>query len=145
MDILNHDPPQVLWISLEHFQKMQADAIARMPEEACGLVAGREGRTAQIFPITNTLHSPVRFRMDPQEQWHAFQQIEAGSWELLAIYHSHPTGFSSPSRTDLAECTYPEVIQLIWSPKDGEWRCRGYVIQAGRATEVTIESTAERA
>lgn len=107
---------------------MLADVRERAPEEACGLLAGKVTRVLQVFAITNELHSPVRFRMDPQEQWTAFEEIEKLGLELLAIYHSHPGGPAGLSPTDLAEAAYPGAIYLVWAPANSRWQCRGFVI-----------------
>jgi hypothetical protein len=52
--------------------QMRLHVTAAAPLEACGLVAGQPGRGVAVFPITNELHSPVRYRMDPHEQLAAF-------------------------------------------------------------------------
>lgn len=108
------------------------------PAEACGLVAGQDGRAEGIIPVTNSLQSPVRFRMDPQEQLAAFEWIEQQGLELLAIYHSHPAGPATPSATDIAEWYYPETAALIWSPLGEEWSCRGFSLVGGQAREVEV-------
>lgn len=117
---------------------MRADVQARLPHEACGLVGGLELHALHIYPVTNALHSPVRFRMDPNEQVHVFLELERRGWDLLAIYHSHPAGPDHPSPTDLAEAAYPEAVNLIWALKGGQWGCRGFVIQGDRFTETPI-------
>ena len=66
--------------------------------------------------------------MDAQEQIEAFLEMEKDDQEMLAIYHSHPTGPEIPSETDRAEFAYPGVITLIWFPKDDTWDCRAYWI-----------------
>jgi hypothetical protein len=56
------------------------------------MLAGREGKTEIVLPVTNVDHSPYRFRMHPAEQVRSLMAIEAMGLELLAIYHSHPEG-----------------------------------------------------
>jgi proteasome lid subunit RPN8/RPN11 len=138
VDILNHQPGSVIQLKPEHWEKMRSDVDYRAPEEACGLVAGLGSSSTAVFPITNLLHSLVRYRMDPQEQLAAFQWIDDHNWTLLAIYHSHPHGPHGPSRTDIAETTYPGVIYLIWSRLRRVWDCRGYLIQGGEVAEVPL-------
>ena len=117
---------------------MLADVEQRKPQEACGLIAGIENRCLAVFPISNALHSPVRFRMEPGEQLETFMRIDENDWELLAIYHSHPTGPSHPSPTDITEAAYPEAVNLIWSPKDTTWQCRGFIIRDQVVYEIPI-------
>jgi len=135
---LGSDPLQELNISQKLWQSMLADVEQRKPQEACGLIAGIENRCLAVFPISNTLHSPVRFRMEPGEQLETFMRIDENNWELLAIYHSHPSGPSHPSQTDIAEAAYPEAVNLIWSPKDASWQCRGFIIRDQQAYEIPI-------
>jgi proteasome lid subunit RPN8/RPN11 len=101
-------------------------------------VAGYEGTSCAVFPVTNVLHSPVRFLMDPEEQLAVFHQVEEQDWQLLAIYHSHLQGPEQPSPTDIAEAYYPELVNLIWSNITGAWICRGFSIQKGRVNPVPV-------
>lgn len=104
-----------LTIARSLYDQILADADARLPEEACGLLAGVEGVVQQVTPITNDLHSQTRFRMHPQEQVNAMLQMEKENLDLIAIYHSHPTGPDYPSETDLAEYNYPGIPYfLLW-------------------------------
>lgn len=124
--------PAPLW------EQMRADVQARLPQEACGLVGGLHGRALQVYPVDNALHSPVRYRMEPDDQVRIFLSLEKLGWELLAIYHSHPAGPDHPSPTDLAEAAYPEAVYLIWFPRQGEWACTGFLIQDGEYSEISI-------
>jgi proteasome lid subunit RPN8/RPN11 len=127
-----------LWLPASLWEQMRSDVQRRSPQEACGLVGGVQFHARQVFPVENELHSPVRYRMDPQEQVRIFLSLEKLGWELLAIYHSHPNGPDHPSPTDLAEAAYPETAYLIWFPRQGEWSCRGFLIQDGKYTEISI-------
>ena len=122
---------------------MESDVASRAPEEACGLVAGRREFASEIFPVTNVLHSPVEFHMDPREQLEIFQRIEAQHLTLLGIYHSHPGGPTGPSAVDLARAYYPGAVQLIWSPSKQGWSCQGFAYLEGGLQEVRIERVPE--
>lgn len=121
---------------------MRADVSLRSTEEACGMLGGRlEGNayeTRLVIPTTNTLHSPIRYQIEPQEQLAAFLTFEAQGLELVGIYHSHPQGPPYPSATDIAEAYYPEVIYLIWVQQGDEWFCSGFTIRAGRVEPAAI-------
>lgn len=118
---------------------MQDHVDACLPEEACGLLAGRDGRVRMALAVHNVLQSTTRFRMDPQGQISALGRIEDEGEELIGIYHSHPDGPPHPSATDLAEAAFPEVEYLIWSHGEGSWRCEGFHLEAGRFVPLTIE------
>lgn len=127
-----------LYLHDEHWNLMRLDILDRMSEEACGIVAGIEETSCAVFPVTNILHSAVRFRMAPEEQLDVFNQIEDQDLQLLAIYHSHLKGPDRPSPIDIAEAYYPELINLIWSNITGEWNCRGFIIDEGQVTPVPV-------
>ncbi len=127
-----------LWLPASLWEQMRSDVQTRSPQEACGLVGGLQRRALQVYPVINALHSPVRYRMQPEEQVRIFLALEKHGWDLLAIYHSHPAGPGQPSPTDLAEAAYPEAVYLIWFPQAGEWTCRGFLIQEDQYTEIPV-------
>jgi len=127
-----------LSLTLGIWRAMRRQVVRLAPLEACGLLAGMNGRVELRIGVRNADQSPARFHMEPLEQWRAFQRIESAGLELLGIYHSHPRGPDRPSPTDIAEAMYP-VVQIIWYRQDGKWRARGYRIEAGRVGEVALE------
>lgn len=138
MDFMSDKPAEKLNIKKSHWQLMITDINERSDEEACGLVAGLNQNSTAVFPVTNVLHSQVRYRMDPVEQLEVFNEIDENNWQLLAIYHSHLGGSSSPSSIDILEATYPEVVYLIWSKKQTEWVCQGYRIVREKVERVPV-------
>jgi len=127
-----------LYLRKVHWKEMFLDIQERHSEEACGMIAGVVETSCAVFPVTNILHSPARFLMDPEEQLKVFNYIEEQKWDLLAIYHSHLRGPASPSPIDIVEANYPEALSLIWSNLSGDWVCQGYLIADGRVTPVPI-------
>jgi len=130
--------PDRLRLAPAHWQKMLRHAAAEAPLEACGLLAGKDGQVQKVFPMRNAARSAVRFRLDPQEQFDIFSAMEERGLELLGIYHSHPNGPATPSRTDVAEASYP-VINLILSAAGGKWQGRGFWIESKSFHEVPLE------
>ena len=132
-----------LILSPQHRERMRGQVSQAVPEEACGIIGGViEGdtcRALEVIAISNALHSPVRYRMDPEEQWAAFQTLEKQGLELVGIYHSHPNGPEAPSPTDIAEAYYPEAVYLIWSRQGDEWDCRAFTIQDGLVEAIAIQ------
>ena len=105
--------------------------VAALPNEGCGLLAGRRARASLVadrfYPGTNRLASPSRFAMDPAEVMAALTAIDRDGHRLAAVVHSHPTTEAVPSRTDLREAYYPEALLLIVSlagetPRLRAWR-----------------------
>ena len=109
----------------------------QIPLEACGLLAGKNDRVEKVFLVQNQAQSPVRFVMDPYEQLKAFDWIDSNGLDLLGIFHSHPTGPETVSVTDIAEAAY-EVVYIICSKLGEKWSLRGFWIENGQATEITL-------
>lgn len=130
----------MLHFSHAHIQQMVEHAEACLPEEACGLVGGVDGVARLVVPVTNSLHSPVRFCMDPHEQLAAFLRFDDAGLELMAIYHSHPGGPEMPSFTDLTEWNYPGTHYLILSPDadDQRWQVNAFLMEGGEIKRVII-------
>ena len=125
-------------IQRDHLDEIQTRITADIPNESCGLIAGRENETVKVFPIDNILQSPVRYEMDPKQQIKALIEIEEEDLDLLAIYHSHPNGPPIPSQTDIAEAMYPDSVYLIFSPGPNDWISRGFIINQKDVREVQI-------
>jgi proteasome lid subunit RPN8/RPN11 len=129
---------QGLILGQDHWQQMLEHIHQHAPLEACGLLAGKAHRVERVLPIRNQAQSPVRFVMDPYEQLQAFAWIDSSGLDLLGIFHSHPAGPATASQTDIEEAAY-EVVHLIWSKDQNGWKARGFWIQNGRATEVSLQ------
>jgi [CysO sulfur-carrier protein]-S-L-cysteine hydrolase len=80
-------------------QRMVAHAQEEAPNEACGLVAFRDGVAERYLPGENALASPYRFELRPRDPADFF--LEDEGYEL-AVFHSHPETAPRPSRTDIA-------------------------------------------
>lgn len=109
------------------------------PEEACGMAAGFDHELTAVLPITNTLHSHSRFRMDGAEQVAAMLDIERRGQALMAIFHSHPDGPPELSARDLEEMQYPDCSQLLWFRDKDHWRCRAFRLDGSNVKEVRLE------
>lgn len=97
------------------YDQIQAHAKAEAPLECCGLLAGKDGAVEMIYPMTNADHSPVRYLIDPKEQFAAIKDMRAKETELTAIYHSHPETAAYPSVTDVRLAYYPDAVYIIVS------------------------------
>jgi [CysO sulfur-carrier protein]-S-L-cysteine hydrolase len=127
-----------LTLNQQQMDQMLRHVEQHAPLEACGLLAGKNGRVQAVLPVRNQAHSPVRFVMDPYEQLQAFDWIDSQALELLAIFHSHPAGPETASATDISEAAY-EVVHIIWSRTQGEWKARGFWLTNGHALNVALQ------
>jgi proteasome lid subunit RPN8/RPN11 len=126
-----------LLLDQTHCHEMIRHVEEQKPLEACGLLAGKNNRVEKVIFVRNQAQSPVRFVMDPYEQLRAFEWIESQALELVGIFHSHPAGPGTISATDIAEAAY-EVVHLIWSRPRVQWQARGFWLEHGQATEITL-------
>jgi proteasome lid subunit RPN8/RPN11 len=127
-----------LELSNSLLQEMITYVDQHMPLEACGVLAGKAARAEKMLGVLNQAQSPVRFVMDPYEQLHAFDWIDSNGFDLVGIFHSHPTGPETVSPTDIAEAAYA-VVHVVLSHADTQWQARGFWIEDGKASEVTLQ------
>lgn len=122
----------------KHWDRMRSEVRGLVREEACGLLAGIESEVMHVIPVTNILHSPNRYRMDPREQLAALQQIEAQGQSVVGIYHSHVAGPSGLSEIDIIEAAYLDAAYLVWSKALSTWQCRAFRIRDRQAIEIEL-------
>jgi proteasome lid subunit RPN8/RPN11 len=86
---------------------MVAHAREDLPNECCGILAGRGARAEKLYRIANAEKSPFRYRMDDKELMKALREIDDDDRELLVIYHSHVKHPAYPSATDVRMAQWP--------------------------------------
>jgi proteasome lid subunit RPN8/RPN11 len=138
--------PTVIHIPADLREAMVGQAVRELPDEACGLLAGRttdgEARTEHLFPMTNADHSPMTYRLDAEEQLRAFNEIEQKGWDLVGIFHSHTHTEAYPSETDRRQAFYPEAHYVVVSLLDrNNPLLRAFTIRDGRVEEQEVTIT----
>ena len=109
------------------------------PNECCGLIGGMDGEARTIYRARNAEASPLRYNLDPQDQFRIMTSMEESGEELSAIYHSHTASPAYPSQTDINLAAYPDTLYLIVSLADSERPLRGFRINDGEVTEVDLD------
>ncbi len=120
-----------LQIQRRHLLEMITHAREEAPNEACGILAGSDGRVLRLYRARNALRSPTSYRLYPQEQYRIFKDVEDRGLEILGIYHSHPSSPPIPSETDIGQAYSSEVVYVLISLTDPE----GPQVRAFRITE----------
>ncbi len=105
----------MLAISQDQMETILRHVRSAAPLEACGLLAGRGATVLRVYPLSNEDRSEVSYRLNPEEQYHVFVEIEAQGQQLIGIYHSHPQTVAYPSTRDIEAAYYPEAVYLIVS------------------------------
>lgn len=94
------------------------DARSSVPEEACGILAGKNYVVERVIPISNKAENrEKRYLMDKAEMFSAFKEMRVNGLDLVGIYHSHPFTDAYPSATDCELAFYPEAAYIIVSLK----------------------------
>lgn len=118
------------------FKEIVEHGLREFPNEACGLLAGKDGRPVKIFAMRNADASPASYRLDPKEQLKVFDEIDEEGLDLLGIYHSHTHSEAYPSETDRRQAFYPDAYYLLLSLQERENPVlRAFRILDGEVTE----------
>jgi proteasome lid subunit RPN8/RPN11 len=102
------------------FKEMVEHGLREFPNEACGLLAGKDGVPVKFFAMSNLDASPASYRLDPREQLRVFDELDEEGWDLLGIFHTHTHSEAYPSETDKKLAFYPETSYLVMSLSDRE-------------------------
>lgn len=115
---------------------IEAHAARAAPEEACGVLVGRDGVVARAVAVRNAHPRPEdAFLLEPQELLAAVLAAEGDGVDVLGFYHSHPRGPPRPSATDAREATWPDAVHLlVWPGGHGAWRST-----RGRLVPIAVE------
>ncbi len=92
-------------------EALVAHAESEAPNEACGLLAFRDGVAERYLPATNAAASEFRFELKPADPMDFFLEDDG---YVLGIFHSHLSSPPRPSRTDVENI--------------GQWQRRPYLI-----------------
>ncbi|MDE7303143.1 MAG: M67 family metallopeptidase [Oscillospiraceae bacterium] len=106
------------------FEKIHKYALAELPNEACGLIAGTESdgvkRVEKVYLLTNIDKSEEHFSLDPKEQLAAVKDMRQNGFVPLGNWHSHPSSPSRPSDEDKRLAYDSKASYMIMSLIDRE-------------------------
>ena len=115
-----------------------AHARAGLPNEACGILAGLDGRVERFFPAESDQPSPYYYRIESRDQIRIMNAIDDAGLDLLGIYHSHTSSPAYPSRTDAEQAFWPDAVYVIVSLAGADPDVRGYRIHDMSITEEAL-------
>jgi [CysO sulfur-carrier protein]-S-L-cysteine hydrolase len=105
----------MLILPKDALEKIIAQCIRELPNEACGILAGKDGRVEKVFEMTNTDKSAATFFMDAKEQLKVMKELRSSGLEMAGIYHSHVASRAYPSSHDVEMAFYPDASYVIVS------------------------------
>ncbi len=129
-------------LSRELFSQIVKHCIDELPDEACGILAGKNGVVEKAYAMRNADKSPENFLMDPQEQLKVMKDIRNLGLEMTGIYHSHVASQAYPSERDLELAFYPQTSYCIVTLKDrNNPLMRAFKIIGGKISEEELKIT----
>ena len=127
------------------FGRMVEQAKAEAPVEACGILAGSDGKVEKLYKMINADKSCDHFMMEPKEQFTVVKDIRSAGLKMLAIYHSHPQTPARLSAEDIRLALTPDVIYVIVSVQDAKRpNVKGFLIENGNVMEVPVRILSKR-
>lgn len=114
----------MITLTKSHLNEMEDHARAAKPNEACGILAGRENLVEMVYPCKNVSENPTsHYTIAPEELILVFNKVDERGLEIIGFYHSHPAGPMSPSNIDHATATWHGHSYVILRPGGvGSWR-----------------------
>jgi proteasome lid subunit RPN8/RPN11 len=111
------------------------------------MIASRDGEAVAVHRARNAAASPLRYIIDPSEQYRIMEAIEGAGQDLGIIYHSHTRSDPVPSQTDinLAKLggtdtpAFPGTLYLIVGVKSDEPDLRTWSIVGDEVTQVELQ------
>jgi proteasome lid subunit RPN8/RPN11 len=105
------------------------------PLEACGLIAGRNGRGRKLYRCSNSSGDEHHYEISVGEVYRASLDADRYGWTLLGSWHSHPEGPDRLSDDDLAGAPdIPGWVHVLVSFADGEGTLRAFILRNDRTT-----------
>ena len=105
--------------------EMIEHARAELPNECCGILAGRGDSVERVFKARNADDSPYTFYIDDRDLLRIQEEIDDLGLDLLGFYHSHTWSPARPSKTDVARA-YPQDAQT--GHRSATYPDAGYII-----------------
>ena len=129
-----------LEIPSDIFVRMLEQARAEAPVEACGILAGSDGKVEKLYTMRNADQSPYHCMMEPKEQFAVVKDIRAAGLKMLALYHSHPETPARPSEEDIRLALTPDVVYVIISLRNPDAPAvKGFIINDHNIDTVPVE------
>lgn len=112
-------------ITSKAMRGIAALAQRAVPEEACGVLVGRDGEHAMIehaWGLGNQAqrYRHRRFRIAPEQLVEHAARARALRLDIIGFFHSHPEGDALPSARDVREGSgWPGYVNAIYACKPG--------------------------
>ncbi|HEU4760097.1 MAG TPA: M67 family metallopeptidase [Dehalococcoidia bacterium] len=95
--------------------EMVEHARQDLPNEACGIIAGKDGQAVKLFRARNAEASPYRYSVHTDDLFRIWRECEQNGWEFFVVYHSHVDSEAYPSATDVRLAYWAEPFYVVVS------------------------------
>jgi proteasome lid subunit RPN8/RPN11 len=130
----------VLKLPQKHIDEMIAHAKEDVPNECCGIIAGKDGEAKKLYRAINAEASPYRYSVDPKDLLRIYRDVDSNGWDVHVIYHSHTHTEAYPSQTDIRLAAWEDAYYVLVSLMDDDNPVvRAFRIQEGEVTEEDVE------
>jgi proteasome lid subunit RPN8/RPN11 len=130
----------MLTLKKDLLEKLLKQIKEEFPNEACGILAGKEGKVKNVYEMANIDKSPATYFMDAKEQLLVMKDMRNLGLEMVGIYHSHVASPAYPSAHDIEMAFYPEVSYVIISLNDKDNpTVRSFKIEEGKIAEEEVK------
>ena len=103
----------MLYLSKEQKARLIEHSKREAPNEACGILSGRNQKVEKIYEMINSDKSSKIFFMEPKEQLRVMKEIRNLGLEMMGIYHSHLETEAYPSAHDVELAYYSDASYVI--------------------------------
>ena len=122
-------------IKKQDVEEMISYAREKLPQEACGLIAGSdygdERVIEKVYYLTNIDASNEHFSLEPKEQLQAVKDMRARGLKPIGNWHSHPESPSRPSQEDKRLAYDSKASYLILSLMEKEAVLNSFHVENG--------------
>ena len=130
----------MLKLPQDYVDEMIAHAKEDVPNECCGIIAGKDGEATKLYRAINAEASPYRYSVDPKDLLRIYRDLDSSGWDVFVIYHSHTHTEAYPSPTDVRLAAWEDAYYVLVSLEDDDNPVvRAFRIEAGEITEEELE------
>ncbi|MCI9516442.1 MAG: M67 family metallopeptidase [Lachnospiraceae bacterium] len=130
-------------IKKQDVEEMISYAREKLPQEACGLIAGSdygdERVIEKVYYLTNIDASNEHFSLEPKEQLQAVKDMRARGLKPIGNWHSHPESPSRPSQEDKRLAYDSKASYLILSLMEKEAVLNSFHVENGETEKESLE------
>ena len=127
-------------IKKQDVEEMISYAREKLPQEACGLIAGSDyGDERVIEKVYYLTNIDEHFSLEPKEQLQAVKDMRARGLKPIGNWHSHPESPSRPSHEDKRLAYDSKASYLILSLMEKEAVLNSFHVENGETEKESLE------